>query len=152
MKRAIIIPVIILLAGLALSFSGCGSSGGLDDVDIEFIAPPALSISDVRLVESTCEQNYYTLSDTYLKGKPCLVLTGKISNTDGSRPVIGMSASGYNDSGEQVAETLDASYLFGTTNWHVEAGEAVEFTIHLNTAEDLSAIEINAGASDKTMP
>jgi len=63
-----------------------------------------------------------------------------------------MFANGYDGEGEQVAWPLDNAHISSQILLIIENGETGEFTIHLNTAENIKTIRIFANSYNISPP
>jgi len=112
-------------------------------------------LKDVQIKASICEKEYFSPrypSHTVKEGDPCLVVSGHIQNRHEENSEIAMYAEGYDEAGEQVAWTLDAAHIAGQIGLHLEYKETGEFTLHLNSSEDIRTIRIFANNYSVTPP
>lgn len=112
-------------------------------------------LTDVQIKASICEKEYFSPSypsHTVKEGDPCLVVSGHIQNRHEENSEIAMYAEGYDEAGEQVAWTLDAAHIAGQIGLHLEYKETGEFTLHLNSSEDIRTIRIFANNYSVTPP
>ncbi len=85
-------------------------------------------------------------------GEPILIVSGSIQNKHKENKEIAMYAEGYDDTGKQVSWTLDAANIAGQIGLHLENEETGQFTLHLNTAENIKSIRIFANNYSVTPP
>jgi hypothetical protein len=83
---------------------------------------------------------------------PILVVNGTIRNEHTANMYISMFAEGYDGKGKQVAWTLDATHISGQILRYLDNDETGEFTIFLNTAENIETIRIFANSYDQPPP
>ena len=84
-------------------------------------------------------------------GDSIIQLNGTLQNNH-SYPEITLYAQGYDDTDSQVSWTLDAAHIVGQIGLHVEKGEQVSFTLHLNHADTLKTINLYANHYQQTPP
>ena len=102
-------------------------------------------LKDARVRVDACDRDYFSpWFPSPKRGESCLVVSGHIQNLDKEKFYIGMSALGYDESGEIVAGTLDDAHIAGAIQLHLEYGEIGEFTLHLNLSDNISTIRISA--------
>jgi hypothetical protein len=77
-------------------------------------------------------------------GEQIIVVTGRIVNRHPQSKEIAMYAKGYDESGRQVAWTLDAAHIAGQIGLRLENGETGQFTLHLNLPDNLRSVRIFA--------
>jgi len=105
-------------------------------------------LEDVQILQSTSERRYFSPwypERIVYPGEPVVVVTGSVRNEYRESEEVVIYALGYDAKGRQVAWTLDSAYIYGQTALHLEYGEAGQFTLHLNVAENLACIRIFAG-------
>ena len=85
-------------------------------------------------------------------GEPILVVSGSIQNNHDQNKEIAIYAEGYDETGKQVAWTLDSAHIIGQIGIHLENGENGEFTLHLNFVETTTFIRIFANNYQVTPP
>ena len=85
-------------------------------------------------------------------GEPILVVSGSVQNKLKENDEIDMWAEGYDETGKQVAWTLDAAHLPGHIGLHLENEETGQFTLHLNMADNIKSIRIFANNYSMTPP
>jgi len=112
-------------------------------------------LKDVQIKTDICDKEYFSPSypsHRVKRGDPCLVVSGHIQNRHEENCEIAMYAEGYDESGEQVAWTLDAAHIAGQIGLHLEHEETGEFTLHLNLSKDIRTIRIFANNYSVTPP
>jgi hypothetical protein len=85
-------------------------------------------------------------------GEYILEVSGNIQNNHPQNKEIAMYAEGYDDTGKQVAWTLDAAHIAGQIGLHLEKGETTKFTLHLNFTASTKSIRIFANNYNLTPP
>ncbi len=85
-------------------------------------------------------------------GEPILIVSGNIQNNHKENKEIAMYAEGYDETGKQVAWTLDAAHIAGQIGLHLETEETGEFTLHLNFSKETKTIRIFANNYTVTPP
>jgi hypothetical protein len=86
---------------------------------------------------------------TVKKGAKIVEVSGAVLNTDPQNNAIVLYAEGYDQSGRQVAWTLDG---LGQILLRLETGQSGDFTLHLNTDEYLKTIWIFASSYNVILP
>jgi hypothetical protein len=81
----------------------------------------------------------------YNTGDLCLVVRGKMRNTTEKDLTVGFRGVGYDENGNEVAWTLDASYLAGVANIDVPHQSTVDFKLTISWAENVKLIKVSAG-------
>ena len=85
-------------------------------------------------------------------GEYILKVSGTIQNKHEENDEIDMWAEGYDETGKEVAWTLDAAHLPGHIELHLENGETGQFALHLNMADNIKSIRIFANNYPITPP
>jgi len=110
-------------------------------------------LQDVQIRKGVCDKDYFSpWFPSAKKGDPCLVVSGHVQNQDKDKFHIGMSALGYDETGEAVAGTLDAAHIAGAIGLYLEYEETGEFTMHLNFSDNISTVRIFAQSAPVPLP
>jgi len=143
---------------------GCGRAAELNTKNIAVIPSPGnyifssdnksseIFLLDVSIEKGYAEESYSGLNFEVNNGEPILIVNGTLRNDHSNHNEIGMYADGYDENGNIVSETLDATYLVGAVGAHIEPGETGEFTLHMNVSPDIKSIRIFAGTAAEPMP
>jgi hypothetical protein len=111
-------------------------------------------LKSVQIEKSISDKDYFGvgLAETINAGEPLLIVSGTVQNNNPTNKEIMMYAVGYDKTGKQVSWTHDASSIVGQIGFHLETGETAEFTLHLNFAENIKAINIFANNYSQIPP
>jgi hypothetical protein len=112
-------------------------------------------LKDVQIYKGISDRQYISPwypAGTVNIGESILVLSGSVQNKHLQNKEIAMYAEGYDDTGKQVAWTLDAAHIAGQIGLHLENEETGQFTLHLNLAENIKSIRIFANNYPITPP
>lgn len=104
-------------------------------------------LKDVQINKSVSDKKYFSPwypSRTVNTGESILIVTGHIQNKHVDNKEIAMYAEGYDETGKQVAWTLDIAHIAGQIGLHLENDETGTFILHLNIAENIKSIRIFA--------
>jgi hypothetical protein len=84
-------------------------------------------------------------------GETILLVAINVQNTHPEYKIIGISATGYDASGKQVAETLDDPLhaMFWST---LDYGETGDFTLHMNLSKNTKLIRISGRNYEYPVP
>ena len=127
----------------------------------EYLTCPDQESSGILLesvdVESIISDEQYTNSAVGLNqqvepGDLIVVIDGVIENRGADGPYVAIWAEGHDAQGNVVCWTLDAAHVCGQSQVQVDRGKVNSFTLHLNFAETLRAIEIHACAYSEPPP
>lgn len=102
---------------------------------------------DVQINKSVSDKQYFSTwypSHTVNAGESILVVSGSVQNKHNENTEIAMYVEGYDETGKQVAWTLDTAHIDGQIGLHLENGEIGEFTLHLNLSKNTRNIRIYA--------
>jgi|WetSurMetagenome_2_1015567.scaffolds.fasta_scaffold05171_7 hypothetical protein len=94
--------------------------------------------------EGILEKDYMSVQDDriYLKGEPCLLLTGQVESRLDQLKYMTMVARGFDSQGNETAHVLDHGPISGVISIELPPGGFGGFIIHLNAAPDLVRIEL----------
>jgi len=81
---------------------------------------------------------------TVNEGEFIIEVSGSIQNKHPQYEYITMYAEGYDETGEQVAWTLDDAHIAGQIGLYLKNEETSEFTLHLNFSDNMKTIHIFA--------
>ncbi|MFC1918999.1 hypothetical protein ACFLWW_03410 [Chloroflexota bacterium] len=109
-------------------------------------------LKDVQVKKGVSDKQYSTSLYPVNVGESIQIVSGTIQNKHKENKEIAIWAEGYDETGKQVAWTLDAAHIAGQIGLHLENGENGEFTLHLNTAENIKTIRIFANNYSVTPP
>ncbi|MFC1982091.1 hypothetical protein ACFLUN_01270 [Chloroflexota bacterium] len=109
-------------------------------------------LKDVQVKKGVSDKQYSTSLYPVNVGESIQIVSGTIQNKHKENKEIAIWAEGYDEAGKQVAWTLDAAHIVGQIGLHLENGENGEFTLHLNTAENIKTIRIFANNYSVTPP
>lgn len=112
-------------------------------------------LKDIQINKSVSDKQYFSPwfpGNIVNAGEFILVVSGSIQNQHQENKEIAMYAKGYDEKGQQVAWTLDATHIAGQIGLHLENGETGEFTLHLNFSDNTKAILIYANNYNVTPP
>ena len=179
-KRWLLIPMtMVLLSLLLLVATGCSSdsssnsstrtssfpSNSLQSITLlpssgsyltnsENISSEVL-LKDAQITTWTSQKEYHSPwypTGTVNIGESILIVTGTIQNKHEQNEEIAIYAEGYDQNGKQVAWTLDAAHIAGQIGLHLEKEAVGQFTLHLNTAENIKSIRIFANNYHEVPP
>lgn len=112
-------------------------------------------LKDIRINTEINDKHYFSPSypaHTVDTGEYILVVNGSVQNQHPENSYIGMYAEGYDETGKQVAWTLDAAHVAGQIGLHLENGKTGELTLHLNFSKNIKSICIFAFTSPIPIP
>ena len=114
-------------------------------------------LRDTQLSTGVSDRQYsspsYRGSPTVKAGELTLVVIGNVQNKHNENTEVAIYAEGYDETGKQVAWTLDTTHLTGQIVLRrVNNGEVRDFTLHLNMADTIVSIRIFANSYDITPP
>ena len=152
----------LLVLGLAMVAGGLWfvfNSSTVGTLEITVIPSPGSYLSnsqnissevllkDIQVNKGVSDKQYFSIRyppHTVNVGESILVISGTIQNKHEENDEIDMWAAGYDETGKEVAWTLDAAHLPGHIGLHLENDEAGQFTLHLNMADNIKSICIFA--------
>ena len=112
-------------------------------------------LKDTQIEITSSDKQYFSPRyppHTVNVGESILVISGTIQNKHEENDEIDMWAAGYDETGKEVAWTLDAAHLPGHIGLHLENDEVGQFTLHLNMADNIKSIRIFANNYPITPP
>jgi hypothetical protein len=112
-------------------------------------------LKSVAIEKSVSDKQYFSPwypLHTVNEGESIFVVSGSIQNNHQENKEIAMYAEGYDETGKQVAWTLDAAHIAGQIGLHLETGATGEFTLHLNSTQNIKSIRIFASNYPRTPP
>ncbi len=111
-------------------------------------------LRNVQVIKTAIDKRFP--SSLYLPGVKAgdsiLIVSGTIQNTHKENKEIAMYAEGYDETGEQVAWTLDAAHIAGQIGLHLENEQISQFNLHLKMAERIRSIRLFANNYSVTPP
>jgi hypothetical protein len=150
----LVLGVILLVGGVCLLFKPVqrivlseiavlpAQNSFLDDFNN---IPSTILLKNVQVSISTADRQYYTIaldpSHPIEPGETILLVNVIVQNTHQEYKIIGISAMGYDASGEQVAWTLDDP-LHAQFLSQLEYGETGEFNLHMNLSKNTKLVRI----------
>ena len=110
-------------------------------------------LKNFQLEQTVSDQQYIQLPPTQAiePGEAIMLLTLNIQNMHPEYKIIGVSAAGYDASGEQVAWTLD-DFLHRMAWTQLDYQESGEIAVHLNFSSDIKSITIFGNAYQYAPP
>ena len=114
-----------------------------------------VSLKGIQVNKGVSDKQYVSIrypTHTVNVGESILVISGTIQNKHEENDEIDMWAEGYDETGKEVAWTLDAAHLPGHIGLHLENDETGQFTLHLNMADNIKSIRLFANNYPITPP
>ena len=159
-KLTILLSVLIVafaLLGTSAWFLANRSPSGNVEVAMEIAVVPGpgsmlttsngelskILLENIQIEKTISDKQYdqFIPNHSIKPGDPILSLTLSIQNTHQEYKIIGISAVGYDESGVQVARTLD-DVLHAIAWTQLEYQEIGEITLHLNFSKNIKLIKI----------
>jgi len=133
---------------------GC-EGAGTHDWGYDAGEPTYIVLTDLRLSICPCDEEYSThlvSRDIDLQvGDPCLVVSGRVGSHEEEKRQVSVFALGFDEVGQETAETLDSEMYYGCVMFDIEPGQTCEFVLHLNPSAEIRTIRV-FGSSYKEEP
>jgi len=155
LKRNLLICMIL---ATVIGLMSCQSTGQIPD-QIHFNPSPGsyiedsegvsseIFLQDFQLTAGESEEQYFIYWDSGRKintGETIFILSGTMRNDHEKNRYIAMYAIAYDEFGQIVSRTLDAAHTLGQILVSIENGDTGQFTMHLNTANNIDYVRIIA--------
>lgn len=127
--------------------------------DITIIVEPCrddlegdINLENVNVEKGTLDRNYMSRPSAYIKGDPCFLISGNMTNKSGKRYWVAYHADGFDKSGNQVSWTLDAGPIYGVAQLCFEQTKIENFVLHMTWSENVSVFRIYSQKSGIMVP
>jgi hypothetical protein len=127
--------------------------------DITIIVEPCrddperdINLENVNVEKGTLDKNYQSRPSEYIKGEPCFLISGNMTNKSGKRYWVAYHADGFDKSGNQVSNTLDTGPIYGVAQLCFEQTKIENFVLHMTWSENVSVFRLYSQKSDIMFP
>jgi hypothetical protein len=127
--------------------------------DITIIVEPCrddpegdINLENVNVEQGTLDKNYQSRPSEYIKGEPCFLISGNMTNKSGKRYWVAYHADGFDKSGNLVSWTLDAGPIYGVAQLCFEQTKIENFVLHMTWSENVSVFRLYSQKSAIMFP